>query len=70
MTVYVTVLCEQTVLEDAEWVQVMDKVSSHLYDGLQQVQYDEVRLCGQVPADQSLLVQLCFSPDGKWSDRY
>ena len=36
---------------------------SHLHDGLQQVQHDEVSLGGQVPADDSLLVQLGLGPD-------
>lgn len=39
----------------------------YLYDGFQQVQHDEVSLCGQVSADKSLLVQLCFGPNGiRW----
>ena len=35
---------------------------SHLHDGLQQVQHDEVSLGGQVPTDDSLLVQLGLGP--------
>lgn len=36
----------------------------YLNNGFQQIQHYKVSLCGQVSTDNSLLVQLCFSPDG------